>query len=101
MSPAEERMVPREVMQIALLQEQLQQTRLDMAELSARLTKTDARLERTEEKIAGTLQRTDERVQGVLDKLNQLQGGRVALTAIITLTSAVSGTIAFIAGHWK
>lgn len=84
------RMIPREVMQIELLKQQLHQTRLDMTNLSERLLATDRRLDKSDDKL-----------QGILDKLNEIKGGRAALIGAVTVASMLSGVVVTLAQHWR
>jgi hypothetical protein len=74
-------MIPRSDMEIALLEAQLQQTRLDVAELSHRLVSLAADL------------------QKVMEKLNKAEGARIALVAIVSFASAMAGVIGTLAAH--
>lgn len=76
-------MVSRTVLQVALLEQQLQQTRLDMAELATRLTKTD------------------EKLQMILDTMHEVKGGRTTLAWLLSAVAGAASFITWMLTHWK
>lgn len=79
----DDRMVSRQVMQVALLEQQLTQTRIDMGELSLRLSKTD------------------EKLNSLMTAMNEVRGGRTALVWVVSIVAGAASFIAFTIGHWK